>query len=321
MVEVDGRRATFTPPPKARYLIGDFTDWKERPIEIFGPLILEFPEGAYVEYAFMDEHKKPFADPDQDTKAHNPWWRYPRAFALPRHAPGPVPKSRTLRGEVHRHVIDSSVLGTQRRYYVYESPEPPVAEVYVQDGVAYYRTGRFHQVADALWRSGAIDPVRLIFVEPVDRNHEYWFNERYAAFLREELPAEIAQTYGKTARRGLWGASLGGLASAWMALLDPGLYDFVGLQSAALKAKPGGAGAYKDPEWLLERYLEAQTLPERIYQEVGRLEWLLAANRRFAAMLADCKVNHAYRERASGHNWYTWRQGLAPGLRFLLGAA
>ncbi|WP_436410721.1 alpha/beta hydrolase-fold protein, partial [Thermus scotoductus] len=58
---------------------------------------------------------------------------------------------------------------------------------------------------------------------------------------------------------------------------------------------------------------EAEGLP-RIYLEVGLLEWLLAPVRRVAALLADRKVPHAYRERPSGHNWVTWKQALAPGL-------
>lgn len=52
---------------------------------------------------------------------------------------------------------------------------------------------------------------------------------------------------------------------------------------------------------------------------MGLLEWLLGPNRRLAALFADKKVPHAYRERPSGHNWVTWKQALAPGLRYLLG--
>ena len=54
----------------------------------------------------------------------------------------------------------------------------------------------------------------------------------------------------------------------------------------------------------------------RLYVETGQIEWLLAPNRRFAAMLADKAYPHCYQERPGGHNWATWEQGLAPGLLY-----
>ena len=41
--------------------------------------------------------------------------------------------------------------------------------------------------------------------------------------------------------------------------------------------------------------------------------------RRLTAVLAERGALHAYREFPSGHNWYTWRIGLAEGLLDLLG--
>jgi enterochelin esterase family protein len=57
MIEIHSRSATFIPPSSAAYLIGDFTDWDETPLPITGPITLEFPQGAYVEYAFLDMNK------------------------------------------------------------------------------------------------------------------------------------------------------------------------------------------------------------------------------------------------------------------------
>ena len=87
MIEIKGRQVTFVPPAEAQYLIGDFTDWQERPVPISGPLTLEFPPGAYVEYAFLDNQGRPFADPDNPKAAQNPWWTYPRAIELPGFSP------------------------------------------------------------------------------------------------------------------------------------------------------------------------------------------------------------------------------------------
>ncbi|TBH21902.1 alpha/beta hydrolase [Thermus thermamylovorans] len=312
MVRVDGREVTFFPPPGAVALVGDFTDWRRNPIPLAGPLTLELPEGAYVEYAFLDEEGRPFPDPDNPERADNPWWPYARALRLPGHRleappePGEEPR-------VARHRLG------ERRFYVAGTGPSPKATLAVQDGVAFYRTGGLHRVARALLERGEIPPVRLVFVEPLDRDREYRFSEAYEAEFHRVL-LEVERLYGPLGEVVLVGASLGGLFSLWQAGRHPERFGKVLALSPALRAHPGGQDAYRDREWLLERYAEAEALP-RVYLEVGLLEWLLGPCRRFAALLADRQAPHVYRERASGHNWATWRQGLAPGLRYLLGHA
>ncbi|MDM7325005.1 MAG: alpha/beta hydrolase-fold protein, partial [Thermus sp.] len=291
-------------------LMGDFTDWERNPIPLTGPVTLEFPEGAYVEYAFLDAKGRPFPDPDNPEKADNPWWTYPRAIRLPGHR-FEAPPEPQREPQVSRHRL------AERRFYVAQTGEGAKATLVVQDGVAFYRTAGLHRVAQALTDRGEIPPVRLVFVEPRDRDREYRFSQAYEEELHQVL-AHVEGLYGPLGEVVLVGASLGGLFSLWQALRHPGRFQKVLALSPALKAHPGGNDAYRDREWLLEQYAQARALP-RIYLEVGLLEWLLAPNRRFAALLAERKVPHAYRERASGHNWVTWKQALAPGLRYLLG--
>jgi len=318
MVEIHARSVTFHPPAKARYLVGDFTDWEQRPIPVDQPLTLEFPSQAYLEYAFLDADRSPFPDPDNPHLAQNPWWTYPRAIELPGfHYTAPHQPSRKV--EVHRHSLASKAFGTTRRYYVHNPLQPAQATLYVHDGVAYYRTARLGVVAQGLLELGQIWPVRIVFIEPEDRSSEYWFNPRYEAHLLEEILPAVEESYGATEERGLMGASLGGLVSSWLALRHPQLFQKVATQSACLTASPTGGNAFTDPEWLTEQYLAAETLPLRFYCETGQIEWLLAPNRRFAAMLADKNYRHTYAERPSGHNWMTWRQGLVPALVFLFG--
>jgi len=318
MVEVHLRSVTFIPPKNARFLVGDFTDWDKKPIPLEQPLRLEFPAGAYVEYAFLDEGGRPFPDPDNPHQAQNPWWSYPRAIELPGFSYA-APHEPSRNAEVHRHKIDSKVFGAARRYYVYEPDQKPVATLYVQDGVAYYRTARFNDLAQGLLECSDIEAVRIVFIEPEDRRVEYWFNERYEQFVLGEILPAIETHYGKTEQRGLWGASLGGAVSAWMALRNPELFQVVATQSACLTLEPGGNDSYTGAEWLAQQYASSEHLPLRFYCETGQIEWLLAPNRRFAAILSDKGYAHAYQERPSGHNWMTWRQGLVPGLRYLVG--
>ncbi|MDX2006565.1 MAG: alpha/beta hydrolase-fold protein [Meiothermus sp.] len=317
MLEISPRSVTFHPPENAKHLVGDFTDWDKRPIPVQGPLTLEFPEGAYLEYAYLDASGQPFPDPSNPHKAQNPWWTYPRAIELPgfRHQPPKLPSSPA---EVHRHRLESRAFGTTRRYYVYD-PQHARATLYVHDGVAYYRTAKLNEVAQGLNEAGEIEPVRIVFIEPDDRRAEYWFNPRYEEHVLQEVVPAVESHYGPTPQKALMGASLGGLVSSWLALRHPGLFQKVATQSACLTASPEGGDSYLDPEWLTAQYAGSPALDLRFYCETGQIEWLLAPNRRFAAMLADKGYRHAYLERPSGHNWMTWRQGLAPALRYLFG--
>lgn len=319
MVEIQDRFVTFTPPIGATYLIGDFTDWDERPLPITEPVTIEFPRGAYIEYAFLDSNKRPMTDPTNPQTPKNPWYDYHRSIILPHNHFKMPPRPQVFRGSVHDHTIDSRIFASRRRYYVYEPTPFPAVTIYVHDGEAYYRKLRFHEVAEALLEQGVIHPVRLVMIEPEDRHSEYWFNERYEAFLLEEVLPEVEHRYGVASERGLWGASLGGLVSTWLAWRNPHLFTKVGSQSGCFTARPGGGDEYHDPEWFTEQFAETPRRPLRFYTQTGQIEWLLAPNRRFAATLADKGYPHSYEELPSGHNWATWEQGLEPGLKYLFG--
>jgi enterochelin esterase-like enzyme len=49
----------------------------------------------------------------------------------------------------------------------------------------------------------------------------------------------------------------------------------------------------------------------RFYFDVGRLEPILDVNRRVRALLAEKGYAVVYRESEAGHNFTTWRDGLA----------
>lgn len=319
MILTQPRAVTFFPPKQAVYLIGDFTDWDERPLPISEPLTLEFPEGAYIEYAFLDAHKQPLADEANAQCPVHPWYAYHRCCFLPGNPFQAPPRSSALQGTVTQHTFVSQALEDSRMCWIYEPPNSPVATFYVQDGEAFYRKLALHQVADALIAQGGIKPVRMVFIEPQDRVADYWFNISYERFLLEELLPQIARMYGSTAQQGLWGASLGGMVSAWLAWRNSRVFSLVASQSGCFTAEPQGGNYYHDAEWLTTQFAQTECRPVRFYLETGQIEWLLAPNRRFAAMLADKGYPHNYHERASGHNWATWEQGLGLGLRYLLG--
>lgn len=319
MVEIEGRFVTFTPPGDAAYLMGDFTDWDDESLPIGGPVTIEFPPGAYIEYAYLDANKQPLVDPTNHEKPKNPWHDFDRALTLPHNHFQTPPRPHFFRGAVHEHTIESQVFEQRWTYYIYEPPTSPSATLYVHDGEAFYRKLRFHDVADALIEQGLIQPVRLVMIEPHDRTSDYWFNERYETLLLHEILPTVDQRYGATPERGLWGASLGGLISAWLAWRNPDLFTKVSSQSGCFTADPEGGDEYHDAEWFTEQFAATPRQPLRFYMQTGQIEWLLAPNRRFAAALVDKGYPHNYEELPSGHNWATWEQGLEPGLTYLFG--
>jgi hypothetical protein len=84
MIEIEGSYVTFHPPRQAAYLIGDFTDRDDKSLPIDGPKTLEFPPGAYIEYAYLDANNQPLADPTNQERPKSPWHDYDRALTLPR---------------------------------------------------------------------------------------------------------------------------------------------------------------------------------------------------------------------------------------------
>jgi enterochelin esterase-like enzyme len=311
-------------------LIGDFTDDTDRPIPLRErqSVTLGFAPRAYVEYAFLDASGKRMADPGNDFGGDHPWYKEYRAVALEGYVSKDAsePLEGAVQGKTESLSWTDSLLPGTRRAYVHLPPQFDPSRVYpvfyVQDGVAYRRTGKLGVALDNLVHQGRISPAILVFLEPGDRTEEYFFNPRYPRFLLEEVLPRIEENYPVSkdaATRGLWGASLGGVASLWTALQHSDTFGRVVTQSAAIQGRPGTTYARGATEWLLEQFTTLETrLPLRFSMDCGQLEWLLGANRRFAAMLFDQGYAHQYLEHPSGHNWVTWRDGMAAHLEWML---
>ncbi len=326
MIQIDGRRVTFTAPEGAAFLIGDFTDDQDRPIplETGQSVTIEFPLGAFIEYCFLDSSGKRLADPSNPANAENPWWREYRAVILEGYSPHPLrePLLEAAQGRTESLSWTSTIWAGQRRAYVHLPAGYDPSKAYpiflVQDGVAYRRTGKLGVVHDNLVHLGRIAPCIFCFLEPQDRTLEYYFNTAYLEFLLQDVIPQLEAKY-KITKYGLWGASLGGLASIWAAMQAPEQFPMVVSQSGALQGKPNTTYTRGAPDWLTEQLAARETLPLRISADCGTLEWLIGTNRRFAAMLWQKGYVHQYLERPSGHNWTTWRDGLTAHLEWHLG--
>jgi enterochelin esterase family protein len=333
-VSVQGQQVTFTPPAGAAGLVGDFTDWRKQaplPAAPGVPITLRLPRGAWVEYAWVDAVGEAFADPDNPHKSLNPWWSYPRAAVVGEYARHPLwlRADAARKGTAHRLTWEGEVFSGTRRAIVYtphgHDPARPTPVYYVQDGVAFYRTGKLGEVMDRALEAGLATGAVLVFVEPGDRNEEYYLNGRYLDFLRQEVFPRVEGEYVTPGTRGLWGASLGGLISLYLGSRHPELFSRVVSHSGAFIARPGAQDARGTidtttaGEWLLEQLAAAPPTHLRTSLDTGTLEWLTGPNRRMAGLFADRALAHQYREYPSGHNWITWREALPEAFLYMQG--
>lgn len=331
-VTVQGCVLRFAPPPGAAALIGDFTDWQRgAPLPASGALRVTVPRDSLTEFAWVDAQGQPFADPEAENLG-NPWWPYARGVRVGRPFAHPLWQGAVNAPErvVHRLSWEGRAIPGARRAVVvlpagYAGENLPV--YYVQDGVAFWRIGR---LAEALGRAAARGEAReaaLVFVEPRDRDAEYALDGAYLELLlREVMPrveGELLPEPGR-AERGLWGASLGGLISLHAATRHPELFGRVVTHSAALAPHPrrptrlgGLPGTVAALPALWDRLAGLQDV--RIAADTGVLEWLLPANRRLAALLAEAELPHQYREYQSGHTWLTWREAVPEALLYMQG--
>ena len=311
-------------PEWARFFLSDLSDWDRSPraVKPGETLTLELPDDVYFEYAFIDSEGTQQPDPDNAQVAMNPWYPAARAICGPAYRPDPYasPEADLPEGETLRERLDSNLLHQRRRLILYTPhghrwQRLPI--VYVQDGVAYYRVAKLTQVFEALLRDGLVRPAHLVFIEPHDRSREYSYDSSYRRFVLEEVIPFCAKQLTCSDERLLMGASLGGLVSATLAWLNPGMFRSVLTQSGAFLGTPDDPDFYTSQQsWWLEQIQQQPMRELRVYLESGTLEWLHNVNRDIAAALEAKNYPVCYQERSAGHNWVNWRNGIQAALRF-----
>lgn len=324
-------------PPWAEKLVSDLTDMDRdpRPVSAGEVVEHELPDDAYFEYGFVGADGKVRPDPQNEQRAKSVWYGEVSYLTGPEYEPDELaqPPADLARGEVDRLRLESALMaGQTRRVTVYTPADlergaaTPLAVV--QDGVAMMRIGSLHLLLEALVERGEVAPLRLAFIEPIDRMTEYAFDESYLRFVAEELEPELTRRYDLTPRRIWIGASLGALASAQLALRraarepEDASEDAVLALSGAFLGTPESFDAYRSSEsWLLERLRDASTpVPPVWHLHVGTLEWLHDVNRlAYEALAARANVKVTYSESAAGHNWPNWKNALPDAMRKVLG--
>jgi enterochelin esterase-like enzyme len=229
------------------------------------------------------------------------------------------------RGTVDVHEYTSDILPSTRKIQVYvpfgSRPDTtgtaanrgPYPVVFVQDGGEYITLASMVNVLDNTIRRGRIPPIIAVFIDPVDRNYEYWLNADYERLLIEEIIPFIRVRYDVSTRpddTAIMGASLGGAISFMIAMNHPEIFGMCGSQSGAFEVDNGRllTRAEASPKQLVDFYLDC-----------GRFGDLLSENRKMQAILTEKGYRIKYQEFNEGHSWGNWRAHIDDMLVFFWG--
>lgn len=343
---IDGDTATFVwvgdDPPQ---LVGDFNLWgfegydrPDRPVTL-QPVraglwmhTITLPEDAYIEYCFfrdIEDEDSRVLDPHNTHTVDNGFGNLQNTFHMPAYRPTPYiadAENYMLRGTLTQHTVAHGVLpeGDKRRVWLYAPPtDQAVPLLLVYDGNDYLSRAYLPQIVDRLIDEDRIPPLALAMVENAGRARFMEYNASETALMavmrlvlplaRAELklidPARQPGAYG------VLGASMGGLMALYTGLRLSPIFGRVIAQSGAYQS-----GMLSGLPSLTETLLNLLSRPDlRLWQDVGRYEWLIEENRHMNALLRQRGYAPIYREFNAGHNYPAWRDQLPDALVAVFG--
>lgn len=210
--------------------------------------------------------------------------------------------------------LQSDALGYAVNYSVYlpvgYADLDALPTIYVLDGHEYANDdmGSMVTVLDNLIAQNLISPVIAVFIDPrnVDnandnlRQDQYIENSAFAQFVSEELVFNIDRVF-KTSQnasdRAILGTSLGGLASAYIGVNYPDVFNNIAIQSPAFWAG----------ETLYDLYEESDGLALSLIITNGLPLWDSIDVPAFKAILDAKDYPYITIEVPEGHSWGNWR--------------
>lgn len=353
---IDGDRVTFVwhggaPAPM---LQADFTGWRAQPIALteMEPEVwthtMTLPPDAYMEYTYIhrigdvietriSSEDAPAALPDPvEERMSDPFnprvvWNGYDSVNHVLQMPGCTLTDLTVRkpgiawGKVTKHTLRAGLtMATPTRdLWLYAPPvDEAVPLVVVWDGQDYAGRAHLPAIVDNLIAEKHIRPIALAMLSSYQtaRFSEYMANEAtigalpylvipYAKqYLNLIDPADEPGAYG------VIGASMGGLMALYTGLRLPSIFGHVISQSGAFFEDQPGAPA------LINQLVRAlPPAPLRIWQDVGRYEYLLPHNQAMHQLLNERGYNVRYHEFNGGHNYTMWANSVWRGLEAVYG--
>jgi len=310
---------------KVLEIAGDFTGWKPRGMKLKEQSCFVFGKTARVEYKLIIDSKW-ITDPLNSNKVDNGVGSENSFFTMPDYKPTEWDKGSEMTGKLEILDVNSKVWNEPRKIQVYvpqiqgnvqqslKVANPMYPVLYIQDGSDYINRAKAIQIQENLVKARKVSPFIMVFLDPKDRNKEYWANDNYARFLATEVvPAVDAKyrTYPYPEFRGVMGASLGGVTSIWTAMKYPEVFGRVGGQSSSFWIDDGRV--VKAMEKL--DYLKTKL---KFYLDDGALEGS-ADSEKVVKILRDNHYDVVYYKAEAGHNWTAWRDRLADAFIALFG--
>ena len=250
----------------------------------------------------------------------------------PKPSPTAVAATSPSAGKVGEHRVASTILGGERRVFVYTPPgyARDAAGEYdlliVFDGGEYLSEIPLPAMLDALLAERKAPPFVAVLIDNgsgATRLGDLANRFRFAEFLSGEFIEWVRGRWKVTRdprRTILAGSSAGSLAAAYAAFRRPDLFGNVLSQSGAFWR--GDEGSNDPPyEWLTSQYAASPRRNIRFFLEVGALETqgalggaapsILEANRRLRDALRKKGYEVTYEEVPGGtHSPESWRRGL-----------
>lgn len=232
------------------------------------------------------------------------------------------------RGRVYEHPIDSDTLNYRgRNLWVYTPPK------YEGSGMAYpliimhdgqWAIGplQLPSIADALIKHRRMVPAVIAMIQSgsaEERNREYISSDKHYSFLLSELMPFVQTHYRIDSNRvAVGGVAVGAVAAAHAALKNPAVFSRLMLISPPL-----GKGEFSEElREYNKRFTEADVLPKRIFQSVGRYEgklrFIRPANSLRMIIEGHKAVDYKFVETGSGHGLVGFRSVLPEALAWML---
>ena len=233
-------------------------------------------------------------------------------------------------GSIVERGVDSAALGRHAAASMYlpagfdgaAAHRYPV--VILHDGGDYFHYAGLATVLDQLIAGGALPPVIVAGLHPVERLVEYADDAQHHEFVTTELVEWLDAEYPLSGERYLAGASFGAVASFSAAVAAPQRFDGLLLQSGSFAGAGTGCWPRPEPLWqpvkrFVERFL-ADPFPvaKRVAVTCGLFESLICENRGLVPTLSGTGMSVSFDEWLDGHNWASWRNSLGVALPRLL---
>lgn len=223
----------------------------------------------------------------------------------------------SLKGSLsNAKIFKSQLLNKKLPYKVYLPPIIKITKklpvIYINDGYSYIKKGNLPKVLDSLINNNIINPIVVVFLEPIDKNNN-WKNIRqelflcnptFVEFFTKEFMPRIEKTHPVSSERKdrtIMGVSFGGLAAAYIAKSAPNLFKNIIMQSPA----------FHSCENIYKSYAKGKKEGFKIYLSYGTGK---DTEKQDIPMIKILKQKHyelkVERVEGGNHSWSIWKNQL-----------